>query len=301
MSLMLIVIIVVLAVTAPNFLEPNNIVNIMRQSSINAMLAVGMTFVILTGGIDLSVGSMLGVGGVAAVWLSVQGVPSILAVLGAIALCGLFGLVNGVLVSKFLLPSFIVTIGSLTYLRGLAYVGTGGQPLVSPDLGFSFLGLGSVGPIPWPVIIAVIMFGVGYLVLNHTPYGRHIYAIGGNKEAARLSGINVDRVLLSVYVISGLCAGVAGVVFSARLLSALPTGGQTYELFAIAAVILGGTRLTGGVGSIFGTLIGALILGVLSNGLVLLNVPFFYQNIVTGVVIILAVLLDRLRVKQSGG
>lgn len=299
MAFVLIILCIIMAIMAPHFLEFRNVVNVARQISINAILAAGMTFVILTGGIDLSVGSALAVAGVISVWLTTKGVPDVLAVLAGVATGGLCGAVNGVLIAKFKLSPFIVTLGALTYLRGLAYVTTGAYPLIKSDLGFGFLGSGSVGPIPWPVVIAILVFVVGYIVLKRTVFGRRIYAIGGNEQAARLSGINVDRVLIWVYTISGICTGIAGIIFSARLLSAQPMGGEGYELDAIAAVILGGTSFTGGLGSIIGTIIGALIIGVLNNGLVLMDVPFFYQLMIKGGVIVVAVLLDRVRVART--
>src|SRR5579884_3206503 len=191
MAVVLIALCVFMALFAPHFATFRNVINVARQVSINAILAAGMTFVILTGGIDLSVGSALAVAGVISVWLTTKGVPDIIAVLAGIATGGLCGALNGVLIAKFKLSPFIVTLGALTYLRGLAYVATGAYPLIKSDLGFGFLGGGSVGPIPWPVIIAILVFVVGYIVLKRTVFGRRIYAIGGNEQAARLSGINV--------------------------------------------------------------------------------------------------------------
>ncbi|MBV9230311.1 MAG: ABC transporter permease [Chloroflexi bacterium] len=298
MAGVLLVLCVIMAIFAPHFLTFHNVINVARQVSINAILAAGMTFVILTGGIDLSVGSALAVAGVMSVWLTTKGVPDVVAVLAGVATGGLCGALNGVLIAKLKLSPFIVTLGALTYLRGLAYVTTGAYPLIKSDLGFAFLGEGSVGFLPWPVIIALAVFVIGFIVLKRTVFGRRVYAIGGNEQAARLSGINVDRTLIWVYIISGVCTGIAGIIFSARLLSAQPMGGEGYELDAIAAVILGGTSFTGGLGSIVGTAIGALIIGVLNNGLVLMDVPFFYQLIVKGAVIVVAVLLDRIRVAQ---
>lgn len=295
MALVLLALCVVMGVFAPHFATSGNVVNIARQVSLNAVLAAGMTFVLLTGGVDLSVGSALGVTGVASVWLAVKGVPAPLAVLSAVAIGALIGSVNGVLIARLKLQPFIVTLGALTYLRGCAYVATGAYPLIKPDLSFTFLGSGSLGPIPWPVVIALTVLAISHVTLTRTRFGRQVYALGGNAQAARLSGINVARVLTCVYVIAGTCAGIAGVIFAARLESGQPQGGQGYELDAIAAVILGGTSLSGGAGSIVGTLIGALIIGVLDNGLVLMNVPFFYQLIIKGLVIIAAVLLDRIR------
>jgi len=299
MALVLIILCIIMSAIAPNFLDFRNLINVMRQVSINAILAAGMTFVILTGGIDLSVGSGLAVAGVISVWLSVKGVNPLFAVLAGIIIGGLCGLLNGLLIARLKLPAFIVTLGALTYLRGIAYVTTGAYPLIKTDLGFAFLGDGYLGPIPWPVVVAALVFILGYIVLTRTTFGRHIYAIGGNEQAARLSGINVDLNLIWVYTISGLCTGLAGIIFSARLLSGQPTGGNGYELDAIAAVILGGTSFVGGQGSIIGTLIGALIIGVLNNGLVLLDVPFFYQLIIKGAVIVIAVLIDRIRAQAA--
>jgi ribose transport system permease protein len=295
MSFVLILLCIVMAIFAPHFLSFSNLINVARQVSINSILAAGMTFVILTGGIDLSVGSALAVAGVMAVWLTTKGVPDVVAVLAGVATGALCGMLNGVLVAKFKLTAFIVTLGALTYLRGFAYVTTGAYPVIKSDLGFKFLGQGSIGFLPWPVLIAVAVFVIGSIVLKRTVFGRRVYAIGGNEQAARLSGINVDRMLIWVYTISGICAGIAGIIFSARLLSAQPKGGEGYELDAIAAVILGGTSFTGGRGSIIGTAIGALIIGVLNNGLVLMNVPFFYQLIIKGAVITIAILIDRMR------
>jgi len=241
MALVLIILCIIMSAIAPNFLDFRNLINVMRQVSINAILAAGMTFVILTGGIDLSVGSGLAVAGVISVWLSVKGVNPLFAVLAGIIIGGLCGLLNGLLIARLKLPAFIVTLGALTYLRGIAYVTTGAYPLIKTDLGFAFLGDGYLGPIPWPVVVAALVFILGYIVLTRTTFGRHIYAIGGNEQAARLSGINVDLNLIWVYTISGLCTGLAGIIFSARLLSGQPTGGNGYELDAIAAVILGGT------------------------------------------------------------
>ncbi len=299
MALVLVLLCVFMALFAPYFLTANNLLNVAQQTSINAILAAGMTLVILTGGIDLSVGSALAVAGVAAVWLAHQGVPGIIDVPAGFVVGALCGLLNGVFVARFKLLPFIVTLGALTYLRGVAYVFTGGYPIVVPNLSFGWMGNGFVGPLPWPVVIAIVVYAVAYIVLNRTIFGRHVYAIGGNEQAARLSGINVDRNLLLIYTVSGLCAGIAGVIYSARLLSAQPAGGGGFELFAIAAVILGGTSFTGGVGSIVGTLIGALIIGVLNDGLILMNVPFFYQLIIQGAVIIVAVLIDRLRTRAT--
>lgn len=193
------------------------------------------------------------------------------------------------------MPAFIVTLGSMTYLRGIAYSLLDGQPLIANNLGYRGLGNGAVIGIPTPVVLMVVVYALIWFLLERTKFGRHVYAVGGNPEAARLAGINVKSTLLWVYTISGMVVGLAGLIFSARVLSAQPTAGNGYELDAIAAVVLGGTSLSGGRGRVLGTLVGALIIGVLTNGLVLMNVPFFYQLIVKGIVIVLAVALDSLR------
>lgn len=291
----LVLLCIFMAIMAPSFLSVDNGLNVARSVSINAILAAGMTMIIITGGIDLSVGSILAVSGVSGVLLFVGGVPTPLALLGGIAVGALAGFVNGAFVAWLALPAFIVTLGSMTYLRGIAYSLLEGQPLISSDLGYRAIGNGAVAGIPTPVVVMVVVYLVFWFILERTKFGRHVYAVGGNMEAARLAGINVKRVLLSVYTIGGAAAGLAGIIFSARVLSAQPTAGQSYELDAIAAVVLGGTSLMGGRGRVVGTLVGALIIGVLTNGLVLMNVPFFYQLIVKGVVIVIAVAIDSLR------
>jgi len=293
--MVLVVLVLLMAAIAPNFNRVDNLLNIARAISINAILAAGMTVVILTGGIDLSVGSTIAVSGVVAVIAAIAGVPAPLAVLLGMAVGGLCGLVNGWLTAYLALAPFIVTLGTMTFLRGLAYTITDGQPIVSSSLNFRDLGNGYVGPIPIPVIVMVVVYAVVWFVLERTRYGRHVYAVGGNAEAAQLAGVQVKRVVTSVYVLAGACAGLAGVIFSARVISAQPTAGTGYELDAIAAVVLGGTSLAGGRGRIVGTLIGSIILGVLSTGLILLNVQFFTQLLIKGVVIILAVAIDSLK------
>jgi ribose transport system permease protein len=293
--LVLLLLIALMCVVAPNFATVDNALNVARAVSINAILAAGMTVVILTGGIDLSVGSIVAVSGVLSVLLWVNGMPSFIAVLVGIVVGALAGLVNGLLTAYLALPAFIVTLGAMTYLRGAAYSLTDGQPLVANGLGFRGLGNGTVAGLPTPVVVMVLVYVAVWFLLERTKYGRHIYAVGGNKEAARLAGVRVRPLIASVYLISGATAGLAGVIFSARVLSGQPTAGSGYELDAIAAVVLGGTSLMGGRGRILGTLVGALIIGVLSNGLVLMNVPFFYQLVVKGVVIVVAVGLDSLK------
>jgi ribose transport system permease protein len=283
-----------------NFASLQNLSIIAQQASINLVLAAGMTFVILTGGIDLSVGSILSISAVAAMLTSLTPELSALSVPAAL-LCGLlFGLVNGALIAFMKLPPFIVTLGSLTAVRGLARLVGHDSTIYNPDIGFAFIGNGDVLGVPWLVIIACAVIAVSWVVLRRTVLGLQIYAVGGNAEAARLSGIKVWGVLLFVYAVSGLLAGLGGVMSASRLYAANGLQlGQSYELDAIAAVILGGTSFVGGVGSIGGTLIGALIIAALSNGLVLLGVSDIWQYIIKGLVIIGAVALDRYRQKGS--
>lgn len=290
---------VFLSIAAPNFLDVNNVLNIFKQVSIIAVLAAGMTVVILTGGIDLSVGAVVALAGVTSVMASQAGVNPVIAMLSGIAIGYGVGLINGFFTAKAKLPAFIVTLGSFTYARGLAYVISGGYPIVLESQVFKFFGAGKVFGIPSPVYIMVIVYIVMFYVLKYTMFGRHVYAIGGNEEAARLSGIKVERVLLNVYSLSGALAGLGGVILASRLYSGQPTAGQMYELDAIAAVILGGTSLTGGRGRIQGTIIGVLIMGVISNGLTLMDVSYYWQLVIKGGVIVAAVLLDRLRSKNG--
>lgn len=291
----LVVLVVVMAFIAPYFGTARNLLEVVRQVSAIAILAAGGTFVILTAGIDLSVGSALGVTAMAAIVMANSGAPWIVSVFVALITGAVIGAINGVFIAKFALPAFIVTLAALTYLRGAVYVGTGGTTLVPESVDFAWIGQGQLLGIPVAAIIMVAVYIVGWFLLERTVFGRHVYTIGGNEEAARLSGIPVRRVIFTVYVIAGLCAGIAGLIVSARLESAVPDLGTGYELDAIAAIVLGGTSLMGGRGSLVGTLVGALFIAVLSNGMTLLNVESFYQQIIKGVVILLAVLIDTLR------
>ncbi|HEX3445223.1 MAG TPA: ribose ABC transporter permease [Chthoniobacterales bacterium] len=293
----LIIICILFAVLTPNFLTQNNIVNVVRQASINIVLAAGMTFVILTGGIDLAVGSVLGFTAVIAV------VVSLLPGLGwaAVPLALLAGLLVGVLtgmtVAYLGLPPFIVTLGTYTAIRGAAYLAAGGTTVINSKIGFAWIGNGYVGPVPWLVVIALLTIAVSAFILHGTVLGVHVYATGGNAQAARLTGIPVPLVLIFAYGVSGLLSGLGGVMSASRLYSAQGQLGIGYELDAIAAVILGGTSFSGGIGTVFGTLIGALIIAVLNNGLTLMNVSFYWQLVIKGAVIVLAVTLDKLRTR----
>jgi ribose/xylose/arabinose/galactoside ABC-type transport system permease subunit len=282
----------VLWALTPHFLTVSNLLNIAQQTSINAIVAVGMTFVILSGGIDLSVGSIVAVAGVVLGTLLHEGQPLPIAIAASIAVGVACGVANGALVSWGGLPPFIVTLGMMSIARGVALVLTEARPVSGFEAGFRSLATGSIAFIPAPVVVMILVYGVAHLLLTHTTFGRYVYAIGGNEEATRLSGVNVRGHKTAVYGVSGLMSAVAAVILTARLNSAQPIAGMMYELDAIAATVIGGTSLMGGQGSLGGTLVGALIIGVLRNGLNLLGVSSFLQQIVIGVVIVGAVLVD---------
>lgn len=300
MGIVLVVILtfIIFAVLDSQFLTWSNLLNMIRQTAINGILAAGMTFVILTGGIDLSVGAIVALSGVCGVYFSLH-MPTPLAVLLGVCVGALAGFVNGFLTAKTRLPSIIVTLGSMTYLRGIAYVVTGGYPLVLVSESFKKIGMGYLGPVPIPIIIMLLVYAVFFVILRYTVFGRNVYMIGGNKEAAYLTGIKVVPRLVWVYTISGICSAIAGIILAARLFSGQPNVGMGYELDAIAAVVLGGTSLAGGMGTIIGSLFGAIFMGALSNGLTLMSVPYYWQLIIKGLVIILAIYIDHLRQRNT--
>lgn len=286
-----------LALISDEFLTVSNLLNVARQISLNAIISVGMTLVILTGGIDLSVGSIVAIAGSVTAGLILQGTGILPAIGAGLLLGAVIGGLNGLLITRGGIPPFIATMGMMTIVRGYSLIYTDGRPITGLSEGFRWLGGGYIAGIPVPVVLMVIIFVGAYIFLKQNRFGRYIYAIGGNEEATRLSGINTKRVLVSVYVIAGFMAALSGIILTSRLNSAQPTAGVSFEMDAIAAVVLGGTSLAGGVGTIGGTLIGAMIIGVLDNGLNLLNVSSFYQQVAKGVVILLAVLLDRKKSK----
>jgi len=288
---------VVLAILSPSFLKTDNLMNIARQSSINALLSMGMLLPILTAGIDLSVGSILAFSIIMAGVVSVTwGLPPILGLIVLLGIGALAGLLNGLLLTKLRLPHpFISTLGTMNVFRGLALIVTGATPIFGFSYMINFTGQANVGFVPVSFILVVVIGFIFHIFLTRTATGRYIYAIGGNKEAARLSGIPVDKVLVKVYVLSGFMAALGGLVLIGRTNSASPIAGLTYELDAIAAVIIGGASFFGGVGTVFGTLIGAMIIAVLRNGLNLLGTSTDLQTVVIGIVIILAVYIDVLR------
>ncbi|MDX7950238.1 ABC transporter permease [Lichenihabitans sp. Uapishka_5] len=299
-----VILVAVLAASNQFFLTPGNISNILLQTSINGVLAIGMTFVILTRGIDLSVGSVAALAGIvsasfvtASASATVPGgpYPMVVALAIGIGVGVASGAIIGVIVSRFAVPAFVATLGMLSAARGLTLIYGGGRPVPSLTPAFRWIGTGNLFGIPLPVVILLFVFAVSWFVLTRTRFGRYIYAVGGNPHAAVTSGINVVRIRFAVYVISGALAGLAGMILSARTGSALPQAGIAYELDAIAAVVIGGTSLSGGVGRVTGTLIGALIIGVMNNGLDLLGIESYYQQILKGALIVGAVMLDQKR------
>lgn len=292
---------IVITIINPSFLTTNNLLNLLLQVTANGFIAFGMTFVILTGGIDLSVGSSLALSSALAAGLIGGGLPVPVAIVLAICLGGLFGMLNGLLIAYGKLVPFIVTLATMTIFRGATLVYTNGNPVtkgLSDSFLFQFLGQGYIVGIPFPVILMFLVFVILAILLHKTAFGKAVYALGGNEKAAYISGIKLNKVKIIIYTISGMMASLSGLIITSRLSSAQPTAGASYEMDAIAAVVLGGTSLSGGKGRIWGTLIGALIIGVLNNGLNIIGVSAFWQQVVKGIVILIAVLLDRFKVAK---
>ncbi len=286
--------------TTKTFLTQKNVFNVLRQISSNLYLACGMTMVIILAGIDLSVGSVIALSGcISAGCVSRYGLPIGVAILVGLLVGLVVGMFNGFWISKTSIPPFIVTLATMNIAKGFAYVYTGGSPVRVVTKEWQFLGAGYIGPVPTPVIILVGVLIVTSLLMNNTKLGRHLYAVGGNVQAAEFSGINVARVKFIVHSFSGVMAGLAGVVLASRMYSGQPTAGDGAEMDAIAAVVVGGTSMAGGSGYIGGTIIGGLIIGVLNNGLNLLNVNSFWQYVVKGAVILLAVYVDYLKNRHA--
>ena len=301
---------IVLSFMTDRFLTTDNTLNILRQTAVNICIATGMTIVVLTAGIDLSVGSVLALCGAITAGLLSKGIsiPFLDTYIGftvfGVVLAGLLvgyaiGLFNGFFITRFKVPPFVATLAMLTIGRGLTMLYTHGQPISNLGTEFDFIGTGSLVGLPVPVWIAAVVVLLAIFLMKKTKFGRYVYAIGGNKTAARFSGINISKVTMITYAIAGACAGIAGVIVTSRLDSAQPNAGVSYELDAIAAVVIGGASLNGGRGTIWGTVIGALIIGVLNNGLVLLNVSPFWQQVVKGSVILLAVVVDKIGHKED--
>jgi ribose transport system permease protein len=290
--LVLIALLVFFSLVSPVFLTGENLLNVLRQVAVVGIAAVGMCFVMLTGGIDLSVGSMIGLSGIIAALLMVSGVNPVLAAIIALAAGVIMGLINGFLVNEVKIPPMIATLGMMTLLRGVCYVLTGGMPVFGFSESFTVLGQGYLWGIPIPVILMLIVFLAGYLILNKFTIGRHIYGVGGNDEAARLSGIDVKKVKYFVYSMSGFLCGLAGIILLSRTNSGQPKAGTGYEMDIIIGVVLGGISITGGEGKMVGVIAGVIIMGVLSNGMIITNVGDYVQRIIQGLVLIAAVAFD---------
>lgn len=293
------VLFIALSVVSPVFLTATNVINILRQISVIGIMAVGMTFVIATGGIDLSVGAVMALSGVVSTSLvkETSTLPLFAAILAGVLVgiaCGAF---SGFFIAKLKVPEFIATLATMTMTRGICYVYTDGRPITGFRDSYKLIGTGSVGIIPVPIIIFTIIILFGVFFLNFTKFGRHVLAVGGNERAAIVSGINSAKIKFTCYVISGITSAIAGIVLAARTQTGQPVAGEGYELDAITAVVIGGASLSGGSGSILGAVVGMLIIGVMTNGLDLLNVSSYYQKVIKGVIILVAVLSDRAKKK----
>ena len=303
----LILLILIFSSLHPRFLHPLNIFNVMRQISITGLIALGMTFVIIVRGIDLSVGSLIALCGLVGAVIAKGGLverfsvgldtelanPWYWALAGSVLIGLLAGTLNGVCITKLKVPAFVVTLGGLSAYRGTALIVSDGGPISGFNEAYRWIGQGKIGMVPIPVIIFFVFIVLCHIVLKYTVYGRHIYSVGGNPEAARLSGININLIITSTYIITGFFVGLSAFILSARLNSSEAVAGMGYELNVIAIVVVGGTSLFGGMGSILGTIIGAMLFGVLQNGLVLLNVSSYIQQIIIGIILVLAVTFDK--------
>ena len=292
----LVVLIIVFTMLNSRFVSPANIRNTLRIASINGLLAIGMTFVVLTGGIDLSVGAVMGCAGMYSAYFAQtsMGYPWMLAVVIGVAMGLMIGIFNGICISYLKVPAFVGTLGAMSIAQGLTFLITKAKPIPGLSDGFKFIGGGSIGPIPIPIIVMAVVLIICFTLLYKTKYGRYVYAVGGNLNAAHVSGINTKRIICSVYIISGLLAALAGVITTARVTSGVTSTGDGYETDAIAMVVIGGTSLAGGKGRLWGTVIGILLIQCLTTGLDMLGVSYYVQLIVKGFVVIGAVMLDSL-------
>jgi ribose transport system permease protein len=294
---------ILFALLSPYFFTPDNLLNVSLQASITAIIAAGMTFVILTGGIDLSVGSLVAFAGIVTTTLLKTGLSPgagfIVAIVAGLAVGSLSGAFAGFCITRFNIAPFIVTLATMTIWRGAAFVWTDGRPVWELPEGFAFLGTGRILAVPVPTIIMILTFVASHIILTRTRFGRYVYAVGGNIEAARLAGIRTAGVLIRVYILSGTLAALSGILLASRMNSGQPNAGLSYELDVIAAVVVGGSSLSGGAGSIVGTFIGAMLIAVLRNGLNLLNVNSYVQQVIVGFVILLAVMLDQVRRRRK--
>lgn len=299
MLIALFVLLIFFSVATEGFLSSTNIFNILRQVAVNGIAAVGMTMVIITGGIDISAGSMMGVASVCCATLMVSGFHPVFAVVLVLVLGLIIGLCHGFFVHNVNLPPMITTLATMGILRGITYIISGGLPVYGFPEKFNIIGQGYVGPIPVPVIIMVICFIIGWFILEKTAFGRYVYGVGSNIEASRLSGINVSRVMYGVYGLCGMLSAMAGVVLLSRVNSGQPKAGESYEMDIITAVVLGGVSTSGGEGRIRNVIVGLLLMGVLLNGMVMMNIPDYYQRVVKGCVLLLAISYDKISQKRA--
>jgi inositol transport system permease protein len=300
MLLILIALMVLMSFLAPTFFTSDNLLNIVRQMTVVGIVAIGVTFIIITTGIDLSSGSVIALVSVVVATLAHPGqYPLSVTILAGLGIGLLTGIINGTIISKGKIAPFIVTLGMMTAARGAALLFTGGRPIGNLSDSFKFIGQGNVFGLPVPILIFLLVGIISYLILNKTKFGRYMYAIGGNEQAALITGINVDKYKIMLYGFAGLLSAIGGIILTSRIASGQPTAGTMYELDAIAAAVIGGTSLSGGVGTIGGTIIGALIIGVMNNGLDLLNVSSYWQQILKGVIITVAVLIDSRKNKKK--
>lgn len=299
-GIVLIILLIIIGSVNNNFFSAENIMNVLRSTSYIFIIGIAMTFVLITGGLDLSVGAVTAVGGILTGLASTNGVPTVLSILIGLLFGAVVGAINGVLVVKARIPALIVTLGMMYVCNGLTLIITQGTPVYPLPEGLKKIGQGSVGSIPNVVVIAIVLAVIGAFVLKKTPYGRSVYAVGGNFETARVSGIDVNKVQISVYVLVGIAAALTGILMAGRLNSAQPSAGTGYELKVVAAVVIGGTSMFGGSGKISGTFLGALLMIVIENGMLLMRISAYWQSLVVGVIMVLAVGLDQYRRKRLG-
>jgi len=296
MALVFLAMVIIMSILSPHFLEPRNLLNVVRQISIIAIVGFGVTMIIITTGIDLSSGSVIAlVSVVTASFAHPNEYPLFVPIFIGLLVGGMTGLINGVLVAKGKLPAFIATLGMMITARGVALIYSDGRPITNFSDAFDFIGRGYLFGVPFPIYVLAVVAIISHVILKHTKFGKYIYAIGGNEQAAIISGINVDKYKIMVYSYAGLMTAIAGILLTSRLSAGQPTAGVGYELDAIAASVIGGTSLSGGIGTIPGTIIGALIMGTLNNGLDLLHVSAYWQQVVKGFIIVGAVLMDKQR------
>lgn len=299
MYIVLVIMCVIFAVKNPVFLTGNNLITIIKQMSIQSVVAIGMTMIIITGNIDLSVGSIVAFASVCSAMMMKSGIPVVVAIILTVLIGGILGLISGYVTAKLKLHSFLVTLALMQTFRGLAQSFRGGYPVSGLPDGFSKIASGSIGPVPYLVIYMVVLYAVFIFVMKYTEFGRAIYAIGGNEEAARLSGINVNRIKTAVFVISSMLCGVAAILLTSKVRSGDPTCATGWEMDVIAAAIIGGTNMSGGEGTLGGTIIGLLFVGILSNGMTLLNVQPYPQTVIKGLVIFLAVIINSIQKRSE--